>query len=100
MTYKGETLSKSIKSLCKAGGSIWITLYTKKGLEALKYEIYSISISYIGFRMENNDNTTIAVCRGEHKMSFSMAFLKSCLGKTVFLTREEAEQALKEREKE
>lgn len=96
MTCRDKACSKSFEVPCEVGKSVWITLYTKKRLEALEYEINSITISHIGSCVENNDNTTIVVCRGEHKMSFQMGLFQSCLGKTIFFSKEEAEQALKE----
>lgn len=81
----------------EVGNRVWVTLYAKKfhktSLEPLEYEVYAISV----FCMEYYNNIIIVIRRGEHKISFQIGAFKSCLGKTIFFSKEEAEQALKER---
>ena len=60
--------------------------------------IQGIPVIYEGRVYEIIYNGHVCIYRGTRKGYFTQAFSEDDIGKTVFLTREEAEQALKEKE--
>jgi len=75
---------------CKVGDSVWINGILGVG-EAEEHEITAVSC-HLGSKKEIWFNAEMPRYRGEARCSFGL----DQFGKTVFLTREEAEQALKE----
>lgn len=71
-----------ILPLCKVGDAVYSF-------------IQGIPVIYEGNVYEIIYNGSVCVYRGTRKGDFTYAFSEDDIGKTVFLTREEAEQALK-----
>lgn len=62
----------------------------------LPYFVENLNIAYLGENDENCVYTFEANCNHENELLDSIDFEPDDIGKTVFLTREEAEKALKE----
>lgn len=91
---KAEQEGRLIELPCKIGDTVWVTTCaTSRGIEVVKCEVRKMRIK--------NDGKTIGYsCCGRYKSGYlyNGNFVFNSIGKTVFLTREEAEAALKERE--
>lgn len=90
--YKGmlEEKSKSCCNfkpvpLCKVGDTIWYELYGEI--------VFAVVYSCVG--VLTRQGFVITDANAKSCDGLEIAFNGKCLGKTVFLTREEAEQALK-----
>lgn len=92
--------SKFIELPCKVDKTIWVDLSAFASVpidELLAYKVYYISV----FRGGLFDDVKIVLRRGEHKLSFdNLEHFKYLIGRNLFFTKEEAEQALRERKNE
>lgn len=83
--------SKFIELPCKVGDKVWFIKfmwnYAKQPISAMVCGIKTFSSS-----------GTFTFTALTHENNVSRSFINQDIGKTVFLTKEEAEQALKERE--
>lgn len=75
---------------CKVGDTVYS--YDEDLYALLDYRINQITLS------DGNPTLYSGVCFNEDVLLSDIDFVESDIGKTVFLTREEAEKALKERE--
>ena len=101
-----ETLDKEGRLVvlpCKIGATVWVVTHPFnvyddfEFYEDAKEEIYESYISSITFYEHSNQYRIYA---NETKQFIKAYFMECDFGKTVFLTREEAEKALKEMEKD
>ena len=76
---------------CKVGDTVYS--YDEDLCALLDYRINQITLS------DGNPTLYSGVCFNEDVLLSDIDFVKSDIGKTVFLTREEAERALKELER-
>ncbi len=76
---------------CKVGDTVYS--YDEDLYALLDYRINQITLS------DGNPTLYSGVCFNEDVLLSDIDFVESDIGKTVFLTREEAERALKERER-
>ena len=81
--------SKFVELPCK----VWDTVYvlTPKTNKVFKGEVRKMLFNH-------KNELVICVARNEHSFNVNGNYKLSSFGKTVFLTKEEAEKALKERE--
>lgn len=88
--------SKVIELPCKVGDTVYSNnpIFSK----ILPYFVENLNVSYFGNKDELLGYTFEANSTNEGELLDSIDFEPKDVGKTVFLTREEAEQALKERE--
>ena len=88
---------------CSVGDTVWVTTHPFNVFDDFDFyteaqdEIYESYISSITFYENNNQYRIHAK---ETRQFIKAYFMESDFGKTVFLTREEAEKALKEMEKD
>lgn len=88
---------------CKVGDTVWVTTHPFNVFDDFDFyteaqdEIYESYISSITFYENSNQYRIHAK---ETRQFIKAYFMESDFGKTVFLTREEAEKALKEMEKD
>ena len=88
---------------CKVGDTVWVITHPFNVLDDFDFyteaqdEIYESYISSITFYENSNQYRIHAK---ETRQFIKAYFMESDFGKTVFLTREEAEKALKEMEKD
>lgn len=88
---------------CKVGDTVWVTTHPFNVFDDFDFytkaqdEIYESYISSITFYENSNQYRIHAK---ETRQFIKAYFMESDFGKTVFLTREEAEKALKEKEME
>ena len=90
--------SKIIELPCNVKEEIWVNL---KAFADIPNDVfYKYKVQYINvYRCELFDVNTVILKRGKHKISIdNFEYFKSLFGKCLFYTKEEAEQALKERE--
>ena len=85
---KAEQEGRLVVPLCKVGQRVWINGILGVG-QCEEHEITSVSV-YIGQKTNVWFNAKMVQYRGEARCSFG----DDQIGKTVFLTREEAEAAL------
>lgn len=83
--------SKFVKLPCKVGDTFFILL---KSQDILEYKVFSINI----FSGKVYDYINIVLDRYHHRMGFTEGRFKYELGRSIFLTKEQAEQALRESE--
>lgn len=94
---QAEQEGKFIFLPCKIGDIVWVLTYSdgikSKGLEIIKCKVRTM-------RIKTNGKTINYSCQGHYKNNhyYNGNFVFNSIGKTVFLTRKEAEVALKERE--
>ena len=88
---------------CSVGDTVWITTHPFNVFDDFDFyteaqdEIYESYISSIAFYENSNQYRIYAK---ETRQFIKAYFMESDFGKTVFLTREEAEKALQEMEKD
>ena len=88
---------------CSVGDTVWVTTHPFNVFDDFDFykeaqdEIYESYISSITFYENSNQYRIHAKETGQFIKAY---FMESYFGKTVFLTREEAEKALKEMEKD
>ena len=88
---------------CSVGDTVWVTTHPFNVFDDFDFyteaqdEIYESYISSITFYENSNQYRIHAK---ETRQFIKAYFMESDFGKTVFLTREEAEKALKEMEKD
>lgn len=88
---------------CSVGDTVWVTTHPFNVFDDFDFyteaqdEIYESYISSITFYENSNQYRIHAKETGQFIKAY---FMESDFGKTVFLTREEAEKALKEMEKD
>lgn len=84
--------SEWVHLLCKVGD----TVHYFSGVfgTILPYFVENLNIAYLGEKGENCVYTFEANCNHENELLDSIDFEPDDIGKTVFLTREEAEKAL------
>ena len=81
-----------IVPLCKVGDVVWLTLeLLKGGLEIVESRCVKITII-------SDRQTVYSMHINDRAIGNTLEFYDDEFGKTVFLSREEAEKALKERE--
>ena len=86
---------------CKVGDTVWVTTHPFNVFDDFDFyteaqdEIY---VSYISSMTFYEDSNQYRIYSKETKQFINAYFMESDFGKTVFLTREEAEKALKEME--
>ena len=86
---------------CKVGDTVWVTTHPFNVFDDFDFyteaqdEIYESYISSMTFYEDSNQ---YRIYSKETKQFINAYFMESDFGKTVFLTREEAEKALKEME--
>lgn len=81
---------------CKVGDVVYS--YCEELYRILPYFIEQIIISYDSDSLNNEYVTFIGISSNASELLAEIDFTVDEIGKTVFLTREEAERALKERE--
>ena len=86
---------------CKVGDTVWVITHPFNVFDDFDFyeetqdEIYESYVSSVTFY---NDSNQYRICAKETKQFIKAYFMERHFGKTVFLTREEAEKALKEME--
>ena len=80
--------SKFIELLCKVGDIFFVLTESS---DILEYKVFYINI----FRGEVYDEINIVLDRNYHRIEYTKERFEYELGKTLFSTTEEAEQALK-----
>jgi hypothetical protein len=83
--------SQFVELPCKAGDTIFLIIESS---DILEYKVFYISI----LCGEVYDEIEIVLDRNYHRIKYTKGRFEYELGKTIFFTEEEAEQALKERE--
>ena len=92
--------SKIIELPCNVKEEIWVNL---KAFADIPNDVfYKYKVQYINaYHCELFDVNTVVLKRGKHRIGIdNFEYFKSLFGKCLFYNKEEAEQALKEREKE
>ena len=84
--------SRFVELPCKAGDTFFVIIESS---DILEYKVFYISI----LCGEVYDEIEIVLDRNYHRIKYTKGRFEYELGKTIFFTEEEAEQALKEREK-
>ena len=87
-----EEAGRLIELPCAVGDTVWVVTRVFNGKEIVN----SIESRKIDGFFGNRFNPSFMISKEQYRISFA----SSEFGKTVFLTREEAEAALKERESE
>lgn len=95
-----RTLEKAIIPPCKVGDTLWVRWsYT----DAVKKNIYPVKVYALRYDTKKNNmricvkgQFEITAYGGSYTHYYNGTFAWDSVGKTVFLTREEAEQKLKE----
>lgn len=90
--YKDKSLIVELP--CKVGDTVYTNDCMQGWYMRQKDRPYKTTVVYIG--INGKDNYMNVVFKNDNMLSFSF----SNIGKRVFLTREEAEKALKEREQD
>lgn len=80
---------------CKVGDTVYY--FSCYFGTILPYFVENLNIAYLGEKGENCVYTFEANCNHENELLDSIDFESDDIGKTVFLTREEAEKALEEK---
>ena len=88
--FKGR--SRFVELPCKAGDTFFVIIESS---DILEYKVFYISI----LCGEVYDEIEIVLDRNYHRIKYTKGRFEYELGKTIFFTEEEAEQALKERER-
>lgn len=95
--FQSEKDGRLVVLPCKVGDMVWTNLAMSGWYFRDKDKPYSARVVFIGLNdSDAMGNGIINVAYGKH--NHMMQFTFSDIGKTVFLTREEAEAALKKRE--
>ena len=87
--------SEWVHLLCKVGDTVHY--FSGDFGTILPYFVENLNIAYLGEKGENCVYTFEANCNHENELLDSIDFEPDDIGKTVFLTREEAEKALEEK---
>ena len=85
---------KVIDLPCKVGDTVYY--FSQDYDTILPYFVENLNIAYLGEKDENYVYTFEANCTRENELLDSIDFEPDDIGKTIFLTKEEAEKALKE----
>ena len=87
--------SKFIELTCKIGETVCIII-NKNGIKSQGKEVIKFEINNMRFKQDGK--TIVYSCLGRYEKGhyYFRNFVFNSIGKTVFLTKEEAERALKE----
>ena len=96
LCQKFKDRNRFVELPCKVGDKVFS--YCEELYRILPYLIEQIIISYDADSPNNECVTFNGISSNASELLADMDFTVDEIGKTVFLTREEAEQALKERE--